>query len=58
MSKNKNAQVFHFDLYGKREEKYNFLLENNLKTVGFNELKNSKPNFFFVNKNTQGQVQF
>ena len=30
MSKDKLAQVFHFDLYGKREDKYDFLNENDL----------------------------
>ena len=31
--------------------KYDFLLENSLRTVGFEELKPNKPNLFFVPKN-------
>jgi predicted helicase len=27
------AEVFHYDLYGRRAEKYDFLLQNNLKSV-------------------------
>ncbi len=58
--KKKNAlgEVFHYDLYGKREDKYDFLLENSLKTVGFNELKNVAPSYFFVTKNMSGQGEY
>ncbi|KAA3602044.1 MAG: DNA methyltransferase [Calditrichaeota bacterium] len=44
------AQVFHFDLYGKRNKKYEFLNKNSLKTIAWNELQNVKPNFYFVPK--------
>ena len=53
MNQDKNkklAQVFHYDLYGKREEKYNFLLENDLQSVKWTELKPDSPNYFFVPK--------
>ena len=46
----KTAQVFHFDLYGKREFKYDFLNENSLNTLQWNELKPEAPNFFLVKK--------
>ena len=45
---NELGKVFHYDLYGKREMKYDFLLENSLKTVEYKELKPEKPNMFFV----------
>lgn len=45
------AQVFHYDLYGKREEKYNFLWGNRLETVDFSLLPNSAPMYFMVQKN-------
>lgn len=51
----KLAQIFHFDLYGKREDKYDFLNENTLSSIEWNELQAQEPNFFFVKKNTQGQ---
>ncbi|TAF72845.1 MAG: hypothetical protein EAZ53_14840 [Bacteroidetes bacterium] len=47
----KPAQVFHFDLQGKREFKYDFLSENSLSTISWNELKPEAPNFFLVKKN-------
>ncbi|MCO5278720.1 MAG: hypothetical protein M9911_12065 [Saprospiraceae bacterium] len=57
MSKNK-AQIFHFDLYGKREDKYNFLNENTLASVQWTALQPDEPNFFFVNKNMQGKEEY
>ncbi len=32
------AQVFHFDCFGKREDKYNFLWENSLSSIAFKTL--------------------
>lgn len=48
--KNKKAQVFHFDLYGKREDKYDFLNENSLKSIAWAELDPQEPELFFVQK--------
>lgn len=45
------GKVFHFDLFGKREFKYDYLIENTLGTTNFNELKPEKPNLFFVPMN-------
>src|SRR5690606_4005471 len=45
------GQVFHYDLYGKREFKYQFLLEETLKKINFNEVKYSEPYYFFIPKN-------
>ncbi len=44
------AKVFHYDLYGKRDEKYNFLNENSINSINWNELENKEPEFFFVKK--------
>ncbi len=55
MSKNKTAQIFHFDLYGKREDKYDFLNENSIASVDWKSLDPNEPNFFFVPKNNAGQ---
>jgi predicted helicase len=52
------GKIFHFDLYGKRELKYEFLIENSLKSLTFQELKPDKPNLFFVPKNNDGQGEF
>ena len=49
------GKVFHFDLYGKREFKYDFLLNNSIKSVPYKELHNIAPNYFFVNKDFDEQ---
>jgi len=53
---NELGKVFHCDLFGKRETKYDFLSENSLKTIDFKELKPEKPNMFFVPKNDDGKT--
>lgn len=55
---NELGKVYHCDLYGKREEKYNFLWENNVKSVPYVELTNVKPNYFFVQKDFEVQKQY
>jgi predicted helicase len=46
----KLAKVFHYDLYGKREDKYKFLNDNSLNSVKWNELEYREPEYFFVKK--------
>ncbi|MFO0477635.1 MAG: type ISP restriction/modification enzyme [Bacteroidota bacterium] len=52
---NELGKIFHYDLFGKREMKYDFLSENTLKTVGYKELPNVSPNYFFVSKDFDEQ---
>ncbi len=58
--KNKNAlaRVFHYDLYGERESKYQFLWNNDLEQVGFEELKLQSPQYFFVQKDYELQTEY
>ncbi len=49
--KNELGQLFNYDLYGKRDFKYDFLNENNLKSLKWKQLEFTEPNFFFVPKN-------
>ena len=44
------AQVYHYDLYGKRDFKYEFLKENDINKIPFNMLENIAPNYFMVQK--------
>lgn len=44
------AKVFHYDLYGKRDDKYKFLNNHTLKSVPYKELKFDSPNYFFQPK--------
>ncbi|MDR0768334.1 MAG: hypothetical protein LBE71_00235 [Dysgonamonadaceae bacterium] len=54
----KLAQVFHFDLYGKREEKYNFLNENTLSSIDWLGIQPAAPNYFFVPKDFSLQTEY
>jgi predicted helicase len=44
------AKIFHFDMYGERETKYLFLLQNMLSTIGWHILPIEPPQYFFVEK--------
>jgi len=44
------AEVFHFDLYGKQQAKYDFLNNNDLKSVQWQKLDYKDPDYFFVPK--------
>ncbi|WP_439553680.1 type ISP restriction/modification enzyme [Flavobacterium macrobrachii] len=44
------AEVFHYDLYGKRELKYDFLIENEFKNVNYINVNLLQPDYFFNNK--------
>ncbi|PIR54355.1 DNA methyltransferase [Candidatus Peregrinibacteria bacterium CG10_big_fil_rev_8_21_14_0_10_42_8] len=48
--KNELGKVHHIDLFGKRDAKYKWLTEHNVKNSHWQELEASKPNYFFVPK--------
>jgi predicted helicase len=52
------AKVEHFDLYGKREHKYNFLNENICNKINFQLVKNAQPDFLFIPKNYNEQLNY
>lgn len=56
--KNHNCQVFHFDLYGTRVEKYEYLNHHSLSEVDWKELKPEAPRYFFVNKDFALQKEY
>ncbi|MFM7407426.1 MAG: type ISP restriction/modification enzyme [Cuspidothrix sp.] len=45
------AQVFYYDLWGSRENKYNFLESASLDNVNWIEVTPTAPNYFFAPKN-------
>ena len=58
-TKNKDlAEVFHFDLYGRRKEKYQKLLDNKLENIGFKKLAYKEPYYFFVPKDFQNEEEY
>ncbi|MFM7575315.1 MAG: type ISP restriction/modification enzyme, partial [Microcystaceae cyanobacterium] len=45
------AKVLYYDLWGKRQAKYQFLQERSIDTVPWMELQPTAPNYFFAPKN-------
>ncbi|MDR1884043.1 MAG: N-6 DNA methylase [Prevotella sp.] len=52
------ANVYYCDLYGKRNEKYSFLLNNDITSVKWNKLPLDAPHFFFITKNLNNQLEY
>ncbi|PIY12172.1 MAG: DNA methyltransferase [Flexibacter sp. CG_4_10_14_3_um_filter_32_15] len=52
--KDELAKVFHSDLMGNRELKFDFLEQNSLKSIKWKTLKTLSPNYFFVPKDFEG----
>src|SRR5690606_6841849 len=44
------AQVFHYDLFGTREMKYDFLINKSFSSLSFEKLNPKNPMFFMVKK--------
>jgi len=56
--KNGLGKVFHFDLQGSREFKYDFLNDNSLKSIVWGNLKFDLSNYFFVKKDFKDQSEY
>jgi predicted helicase len=56
--KNELAKIYNYDLQGNRGFKYNFLNENTLKSLKWDLLNYTSPNYFFVNKNFEGITEY
>jgi predicted helicase len=52
------GQIFNYDLFGKRDFKYDFLFENSFKSVPYIKLPNVSPNYFFVNKDFEEEKNY
>ena len=52
------GEVFHFDLFGERTSKYEFLWSRDLDTANFQKLETPPPNFFFVPKDFSAQAEY
>ena len=52
------AEVFHFDLFGKREFKYDYLSKHNLDKISFQILNNKAPMYFMVQKNLNLEIEY
>ena len=52
------GEVFHFDVFGARKSKYDFLWGNALGKMKFRKLKPRAPHFFFVPKDFSAQGEY
>jgi len=52
------GKVFHYDLFGSREMKYDFLYLNSLKSVFYKEHSIITPNYFFTNTEFDEQLNY
>ncbi|MDY7005999.1 MAG: type ISP restriction/modification enzyme [Cyanobacteriota bacterium] len=52
------ADVFYFDLWGKREDKYKFLEAVDFNDIDWIKLQPSQPNFFFSPKNFSNEDEY
>lgn len=58
MKNNKQAQVFHFDVFGKRQDKYDFLDKHSIDDIKWKELQPDNPNYFLVSKDFEGKDEY
>ena len=52
------AKVYHYDLFGKREDKYKSLFDNNLNNLEWKELNLKAPFFLFVPQDENKKVEY
>ena len=55
---NELCKVFHFDLFGKRENKYDFLSNNSMKSTSFKEVHPERPFLSFTPVNNEALESF
>jgi predicted helicase len=52
------AKVFHHDLYGLQDVKYEYLDKRKLSDIPFAELRPTGPEYFFVPKDSRGKAEY
>jgi len=52
------ADVYHYDIYGKRQDKYRYLQENTLSTIPFIKVDYTAPFYFFLPKLNDNREQY
>ena len=52
------AKIYHADLYGLRKAKYEWLVENDIKTTGWTELSPNSPYYFFVKREESKRKEY
>ena len=52
---NELGQIFHYDLFGKRDFKYEFLSIKNLNSISFTSISNKEPMYYMVQKDFEAE---
>lgn len=52
------GQIYHSDVFGTREAKYQLLMENTISSLPFKPVVNSSPYYFFLNKDLGVQAEY
>ena len=52
------SEVKYFELFGKREDKFNFLHSNNIKSIKWQNIDYSEPYYYFIPKNFEGGEEY
>ncbi len=55
---NELGEVYHYDLFGKRDLKYDFLTNNSISNIPFLQLTPNEPFYFFIPQNNEGIEDF
>ncbi len=56
--KSKAGKVFHYDLFGKRNAKYEFLNEHSISSLNWNSIQKNQPYHFFVPKDFELEEEY
>lgn len=52
------AEVFHYDVWGKRQAKYDFLADSDLYSLNFEKVEPTAPFYFFIPKDETGREEY
>lgn len=55
---NELGKIYHYNLYGRRDLKYEFLWRNSIYNIYYKEIETLAPQFYFVQKNFEGQNKY
>jgi len=53
-----DRKVYHLDFWGMREKKYDWLLENDIKTTNWKQLSPTSPYYFFIPREEKGREHY
>ncbi len=55
-SNTKKTRIYHFNVYGIREKKYHFLLQNSIKSINWRNINPSAPYYFFTPQKSSDKI--